>query len=224
MPSFSQSKCPATCLAVTPFQPPTQRIYLSQGHVTRKSLRLAECLLRETFHSPTYANPLPGPSYPSTSDAAQARSYSPYSNAPLRHLPTVTARIPCTPPRQARTLFESASIEHGFMKGWTRILTRILSPPLATSSPSRITRRFHTPMQTRLYFCRALYLCHACHTPRRHGHAYLQKGLDRFIRTGQSSPKPQRQPECASKVVRCGPRVDHDQMATLSRFRLECLY
>jgi len=154
-----------------------------------------------------------GPSYPIDVDAAQTRPYSPYSNSTYSPSSTVYSSHTLVPPNDhARTLFESASIEHGFIKEVDSHPYAHPFTPIGDEFPVKnYLKAATTPMQRD-------YISTLPATPLTVRPRLSSKKLwtDSF-ETGSRVQNPDISLQYASSVVRCGYAWDHDQIGDLVR-------
>ena len=147
-------------------------------------------------------------------NAAQARSYSPYSNSTYSPSSTVYSSHTLVPPNDhARNLFESASAEHGFSK---EVEPHPYAHPFTPIKDEFLTKNHHetttTPMQRD-------YLSVPPATPLAVGPRISPKKKlwTHSFETGSRAQNPDFSLQCASRIVHCGYEWNDDQIGDLVR-------
>lgn len=174
--------------------------------------------LNSYFEKPLSPKPIRtdtlGPSPTIDVNAAQARSYSPYSNSTYSPSSTVYSSHTLVPPNDhARNLFESASTEHGFSK---EVEPHPYAHPFTPINDKFPIKNHHktatTPMQRD-------YLAIPPATPLAIGPRLSPKKKlwTHSFESGSRIQNPDASLQCASRIVHCGYEWNDDQIGDLVR-------
>ena len=153
------------------------------------------------------------PSHTIDVNAAQARSYSPYSNSTYSPSSTVSSSHTLVPPNDhTRNLFESASTEHDFSKEVEPHSYAHPFTPINDEFPAKTYSTATTPMQRDFVAISPTTPLDVA--PRLSPKKKLWTDL---FETGSRVQNPDFSLQCASRIVHCGYEWDDDQIGDLVR-------